>query len=866
MYSNGKKSYVVSKIDNIDLVEKDIRILDDKGKLSHKGRLEIRKEGVWGTICSFGNNSFSAKRICKDLGYIDGEWGTDKSSMLNGFCSNFNGGNYCGFKMQQIHYYNINCQESDSNFNSCGKVFADTARCNHDYDAIINCFNEDFSVNKNVVDGVIRLENTIKNGKETIGRLEMYIKGEYLPICSKSFNDISAKIACKQMGFKNGKVTPEKFAEKFKIPIESNLDFAASDIRCRGNEIFLKECKSIMLNIVCRHDEDLVISCYGKGDVTGKSQYIKPIINNAPQLGKLGMPKYKIDCETKANFKSFRGDPGSVYLVDCPINCEKSKGSIWGTGIYTTNSSICRAAIHSGVLNSSQGGVITLIKLWGQKYFEESISNGIKSFEHKGNMPVAFSLSKINSGWLNMNSNHLSNVSSFMEEKQEIVNHQFSSFVSINSNEGYIPIPDFNWTPKSKIENLSNLNSILINNSKFKMLSSFTFLSSFTMTEFKGQKEFIFSYLGCNGFNVLIDESGELIIGDYCSDKKVFISNIAIPLNVKITIFIYYSKGNLHLIYISLYSKFERKISNIDLEVNQQGDIGIGIARNIVGNKENFFGKIDFINLYNSFVDPSMIDTLIKSSEASNSLVKIYRTIDNRECITVCSNDPVPGTKGSQDPPKQSQYAENLIVQIPNLIKNNKIFDNENYGTFKKNDERNIESIDIKCSTNLKDPRFKGTYGKIFRVNCPNCFAEKFTVFGSMFYHPLSSICKAASHIGILPDKKGGEVMIEITNGMLIYNGSTGKDGKVSASIGKSDSSFKIKKAKPFKKIECITTAQSVDFALAPILSKFVVSCPKNCSKTKSIVYGTEIYTDNSPICLSAIHYGMISDNGGEVK
>ena len=179
MYSNGKKSYVVSKIDNIDLVEKDIRILDDKGKLSHKGRLEIRKEGVWGTICSFGNNSFSAKRICKDLGYIDGEWGTDKSSMLNGFCSNFNGGNYCGFKMQQIHYYNINCQESDSNFNSCGKVFADTDRCNHDYDAIINCFNEDFSVNKNVVDGVIRLENTIKNGKETIGRLEMYIKGEY---------------------------------------------------------------------------------------------------------------------------------------------------------------------------------------------------------------------------------------------------------------------------------------------------------------------------------------------------------------------------------------------------------------------------------------------------------------------------------------------------------------------------------------------------------------------------------------------------------------------------------------------------------------------------------------------------------------
>jgi hypothetical protein len=50
------KSYVVSKVDNIDLVEKDFRILDHSGKLSNEGRLEIRLDGKWGTICANGND------------------------------------------------------------------------------------------------------------------------------------------------------------------------------------------------------------------------------------------------------------------------------------------------------------------------------------------------------------------------------------------------------------------------------------------------------------------------------------------------------------------------------------------------------------------------------------------------------------------------------------------------------------------------------------------------------------------------------------------------------------------------------------------------------------------------------------------
>ena len=55
-------------------------------------------------------------------------------------------------------------------------------------------------------------------------------------------------------------------------------------------------------------------------------------------------------------------------------------------------------------------------------------------------------------------------------------------------------------------------------------------------------------------------------------------------------------------------------------------------------------------------------------------------------------------------------------------------------------------------------------------------------------------------------------------------------------------------------------------FAQAAIGAKFVVLCPANCSRLHQKVYGTEVYTDNSPICLAAIHYGILSDKGGEIE
>ncbi len=188
------------------------------------------------------------------------------------------------------------------------------------------------------------------------------------------------------------------------------------------------------------------------------------------------------------------------------------------------------------------------------------------------------------------------------------------------------------------------------------------------------------------------------------------------------------------------------------------------------------------------------------------------------------------------------------------------------YGTYDSLDQNNIESIFIECDTNLKDIRFKGSVGKIFKVKCPSCLSNKNTVFGSLIYHPYSSICMAASHAGSINPRFSGYVLVELVSGEKIYNGSIGVDKTLSISISSSDISFKTKPGIAPIKIKCTDTPGVAPFDTAVPGSKFVVICPRKCSKMKLDIYGSEVYADMSSICLSGIHYGVLSDKGGEIE
>lgn len=80
-------------------------------------------------------------------------------------------------------------------------------------------------------------------------------------------------------------------------------------------------------------------------------------------------------------FKSAEGfKAGEGFEVTCKCSAAATEaGTVWGTGTYTTDSSICKAAVHAGVIKAADGGEVTAKGMVGCESYEESEANGVTS-------------------------------------------------------------------------------------------------------------------------------------------------------------------------------------------------------------------------------------------------------------------------------------------------------------------------------------------------------------------------------------------------------------------------------------------------------------------------------------------------------
>lgn len=62
--------------------------------------------------------------------------------------------------------------------------------------------------------------------------------------------------------------------------------------------------------------------------------------------------------------------------VLCPPGCSNG-GEVWGSDYYTSDSSICRAAIHAGVISDSDGGEVIVALGQGVNRYEGTTRNGV---------------------------------------------------------------------------------------------------------------------------------------------------------------------------------------------------------------------------------------------------------------------------------------------------------------------------------------------------------------------------------------------------------------------------------------------------------------------------------------------------------
>ena len=73
---------------------------------------------------------------------------------------------------------------------------------------------------------------------------------------------------------------------------------------------------------------------------------------------------------------SHRGQNGQRFTYSCPGN--GVPGEIWGTGVYTDDSSVCTAALHHGLINLNGGSIAIEIRP-GQSGYRGSWSHGVES-------------------------------------------------------------------------------------------------------------------------------------------------------------------------------------------------------------------------------------------------------------------------------------------------------------------------------------------------------------------------------------------------------------------------------------------------------------------------------------------------------
>ena len=78
-----------------------------------------------------------------------------------------------------------------------------------------------------------------------------------------------------------------------------------------------------------------------------------------------------------ANATAFRGQNGAQFVYTCPFY--GTAGAVYGTDVYTDDSSVCTAAVHTGRITLAGGGSVTIEIRPGQSSYQASTRHGITS-------------------------------------------------------------------------------------------------------------------------------------------------------------------------------------------------------------------------------------------------------------------------------------------------------------------------------------------------------------------------------------------------------------------------------------------------------------------------------------------------------
>ncbi|XP_062601527.1 deleted in malignant brain tumors 1 protein-like isoform X2 [Saccostrea cucullata] len=182
------------------------------GSSVFEGRVEVKFNGVWGTVCDDDWDNNDAAVICGMLGF----------SRINAVAKREA---FFGEGKGIIWMDDVECSEFDRNIAYCKKSKLGTENCGHSEDAGVICAPEKIRL----VDG----------SSPTEGRVEVMYKGVWGSICYDSWDDKDAAVVCLMLGFSRKGST----AESSRIAGQQDNIVWMTDVNCRGSELDIFQCR-----------------------------------------------------------------------------------------------------------------------------------------------------------------------------------------------------------------------------------------------------------------------------------------------------------------------------------------------------------------------------------------------------------------------------------------------------------------------------------------------------------------------------------------------------------------------------------------------------------------------------------------------
>ncbi|THB66840.1 MAG: hypothetical protein D6B26_02270 [Spirochaetaceae bacterium] len=176
----------------------------------------------------------------------------------------------------------------------------------------------------------------------------------------------------------NGQFTVGKVMENHAVPIKQ---WSSSDaINTRGENHLRVEFSGYLINILINGQEVVVLrdDTFTEG---GYGFYVHRGAHVAfDNMRVVADSPFTLHMPRNGSMERFRGMLGKTFSLTLTGD---ASGKIWGTDVYTDDSNIAAAAVHSGALADGETGTVIITILPGQESYAESERNGVSSQSYR---------------------------------------------------------------------------------------------------------------------------------------------------------------------------------------------------------------------------------------------------------------------------------------------------------------------------------------------------------------------------------------------------------------------------------------------------------------------------------------------------